>query len=121
MQDEESVTLGIGQVRDQIGLITQAVEQMDLEGFLAMIDRAEILGPLLEPRQWEASEDGMAEWKLAAQALLKFQEATRPSLEAARQKRGLPVTAAGGEGCGMKTCSGAGGTGPAPSLSLGST
>jgi len=47
-------TLDIRQVQTKLGLIAQVTADVDLEGFLAELEMADAVGPVLYPSEWIA-------------------------------------------------------------------
>jgi hypothetical protein len=71
-------------IQNQISLFAQLVEPLDLAGFIEMADRADTIGPFVDPTMWRDAHKNLDYIKSLAEALLEFQQASakRPAVPA---------------------------------------
>jgi len=74
----------------KIGLITQVVVDLPLQEMAEEIERADVLGPILDPTAWLESEHGMREWKELITPLIQFQKVARGLLAPAGHRQEAP-------------------------------
>lgn len=61
----------------KVGLIAQVVITLPLQEMAEEIERADVLGPILDPTAWMDSEHAMREWKQLITPLIEFQRVAR--------------------------------------------
>lgn len=72
MTDEQYLT-----VQAQLIALSQLVPAMDLTGFVDRINRAEAVGPIVDPTLYRQAKEGLSRIKNIAEAALTFQVALK--------------------------------------------
>lgn len=72
------------EVQSQVLLLGALVRDLDLEGFIAMAERADSVGPLLDPSRWIAARENLALVLTLARKLRAVQVALPSAAEAQR-------------------------------------
>lgn len=69
------------QIQDMVVSIAYVAAGLDLEGFLARLDRADSIGPIVDPSLWMAANENMQRIRKVASAALKLKKALLEVLE----------------------------------------
>lgn len=69
----------------QLQMIGEVVSRLDLAGFLNRIDRAETMGPILDPTLYRRAALGLDKIQTLARAAYAFQRAVKPLYKGGRQ------------------------------------
>jgi hypothetical protein len=71
-------------IQTQLVVLAQIVNSMDLKGFIEAINRAETMGPILDPSLYLKGADKLEAIKNLAVGALSFQSKVRQQAEEAR-------------------------------------
>ena len=73
-------------IQNQIMLLGSAVSDLDLDQFIEAIDRADSVGPILDPTLWIKTHDTMYQIRKLAVALKGFQKVVREMIQDQRPR-----------------------------------
>jgi len=68
-------------IQNQIMLLGSAVKDLDLDDFIAEIDHADTVGPILDPTAWIKGHDTMYQIRKLAVALKGFQKVVKEIIQ----------------------------------------